>query len=63
MNQKFLNVRFAAALTIFWLVVSEVVIAIFGVVDTAIAWIPFGAAPVIFAIVLAGLNWLTSESR
>lgn len=63
MNQKFLNVKFAAVLTAFWLVVSMIVVSIFGVVDTKIAWIPFCASPIIFGVVLAGLSWVTSETR
>ena len=63
MNQKFLNVKFAASLTVFWIFVCEAIVAINGLIDTPWAWITLALGVPIFVILVAGLNWLTSEGR
>ena len=63
MDQKFLNIKFAASLTVFWIAVCAIVLAIFRLIDTPLAWISLLSGIPIFILLVAALNRLTSESR
>lgn len=62
-NNGFTNVKTAGGLAAFWIAAAEIIVAVLGLSDTAWGWIALGSGIPLFIILVAALNWLTSESR